>query len=337
VKLASLKGGRDGQLVVVNRTLTRCVPVPQIAATMQAALDRWSLAEPLLRKVAAALESGSHPGSRPFDAHECAAPLPRAYHWADGSAYVNHIELVRKARGAEMPASFWTDPLIYQGGSDDLLGACDDAHFVSEEHGIDLEAEVGVITDDVPMGIAPEHVPPHIVLLVLINDWTLRNLVPGELAKGFGFYQSKPATGFSPVAITPDELGAAWRAGKVHLPLASFINDRPLGQPNAGVDMTFDFHRIVAHAARTRRLGAGTIVGSGTVSNLDRSSGSSCLAERRTLEVLELGTQRTPFLSFGDRVRIEMRDAAGASLFGEINQQVVSFQSHSRRTKDSHG
>ena len=337
MKLASLKSERDGQLVVVNRALTHCVPVPQIAATMQSALDRWSAAEPLLRAVATALESGKHPDARAFDARECAAPLPRAYHWADGSAYVNHIELVRKARGAEMPASFWTDPLMYQGGSDDLLGACDDAPFVSEEHGIDLEAEVGVITDDVPMGLAPEHVSPHILLLVLINDWTLRNLVPAELAKGFGFYQSKPATGFSPVAITPDELGAAWRDGKVHLPLASFVNDRLLGRPNAGVDMTFDFHRIVAHAARTRRLGPGTIVGSGTVSNLDRSSGSSCLAERRTLEVLEFGTQRTPFLSFGDRVRIEMRDAAGASLFGEINQQVVSFQSPARRTKDSHG
>ena len=337
MKLASLKGGRDGQLVVVDRALTRCVPVPQIAPTMQSALDRWSVTEPLLRHVAGVLESGDHSEARAFDARECAAPLPRAYHWADGSAYVNHIELVRKARGAEMPASFWSDPLIYQGGSDDLLGACDDACFVSEEDGIDLEAEVGVITDDVPMGISPEEVAPHIVLLVLINDWTLRNLVPGELAKGFGFYQSKPATGFSPVAITPDELGGAWRDGKVHLPLASFINDRPLGRPNAGVDMTFDFHRIVAHATRTRRLGAGTIVGSGTVSNVDRSAGSACLAERRTLEVIEYGTQRTPFLSFGDRVRIEMRDAAGTSLFGEINQQVVSFHPHPRRSKESHG
>jgi fumarylacetoacetate (FAA) hydrolase len=337
MKLASLKSGRDGQLVVVNRALTHSVAVPRIAATMQAALDRWSACEPQLREVASALESGTQAEARPFKASECAAPLPRAYHWADGSAYVNHIELVRKARGAEMPASFWTDPLIYQGGSDDLLGACDDARFVCAEHGIDLEAEVGVITNEVPMGVAVEAVAPHIVLLVLINDWTLRNLVPGELAKGFGFYQSKPATGFSPVAITPDELGEAWRDGKVHLPLASFINDRPLGRPNAGVDMTFDFHRIIAHAARTRRLGAGTIVGSGTVSNVDRSTGSSCLAELRTLEVLELGTQRTPFLSFGDRVRIEMRDAAGRSLFGEINQQVVSFHPRPPPAKDPHG
>jgi fumarylacetoacetate (FAA) hydrolase len=323
VKLASLKSGRDGQLVVVNRALTRCVAVPDIAPTLQAALDRWNEVEPSLREISTALEAGSRGDARPFDARECAAPLPRAYHWADGSAYVNHIELVRKARGAQMPASFWTDPLIYQGGSDDLLGAHDDARFVSEEHGIDLEAEVGVITDDVPLGVTPQAVEPHIKLVVLINDWTLRNLVPGELAKGFGFYQSKPATGFSPVALTPDELGTAWYHGKVHLPLLSSINDQPFGRPNAGVDMTFDFHRIVAHAARTRRLGAGTLVGSGTVSNLDRSTGSSCLAERRTLEVIEHGAPQTPFLSFGDRVRIEMLDAAGNSLFGEIHQRVV--------------
>lgn len=324
MKLATLRNGqRDGRLVVVNRALTQFAAVPAIAPTLQSALDRWSEVEPLLREVAASLEAGQHAQAQPFNAGDCAAPLPRAYHWADGSAYVNHIELVRKARGAEMPASFWTDPLIYQGGSDDLLGAHDDARFVSEEHGIDLEAEVGIITDDVPMGIAPEHVPPHVKLIVLINDWTLRNLVPNELAKGFGFYQSKPATGFSPVALTPEELGAAWRDGKVHLPLLSFINDQPFGEPNAGVDMTFDFHRIVSHAARTRRLGAGTLVGSGTVSNLDRSTGSSCLAERRTLEVLEHGAARTPFLSFGDRVRIEMRDAAGESLFGSIRQRVV--------------
>jgi fumarylacetoacetate (FAA) hydrolase len=324
MKLATLKNGeRDGRLVVVDRTLTRFAAVPAIARTMQAALDRWSQVEPQLRDVAASLEAGRHSGAEAFNPRHCAAPLPRAYQWADGSAYVNHIELVRKARGAEMPASFWTDPLIYQGGSDELLGACDDARFVSEEHGIDLEAEVGIITNDVPMGTAPEQVASHIKLILLINDWTLRNLVPGELAKGFGFYQSKPATGFSPVAITPDELGPAWREGKVHLPLVSFINDQPFGRPNAGTDMTFDFHRIVAHAARTRRLGAGTLVGSGTVSNLDRSAGSSCLAERRTLEVLEHGAARTPFLSFGDRVRIEMRDAAGVSLFGEIHQQVV--------------
>jgi fumarylacetoacetate (FAA) hydrolase len=324
VKLASRKaGGRDGQLVVVDRALTRFVPVPDIAPTLQSALDQWHEVEPLLRDIAAAVESGKHPDVRPFDPRECAAPLPRAYHWADGSAYVNHIELVRKARGADMPSQFWTDPLIYQGGSDDLLGACDDARFVSEEHGIDLEAEVAVITDDVPIGTAHANVAPRIKLLMLVNDWTLRNLVPGELAKGFGFYQSKPATGFSPVAITPDELGGAWREGKVHLPLVSHINGKRFGSPDAGVDMTFDFHQIVAHAARTRRLGAGTIVGSGTVSNTDRSTGSSCLAELRALEMIEHGAPRTPFLSFGDRVRIEMLDASGASLFGAIEQRVT--------------
>lgn len=324
MKLASRKaGGRDGQLVVVDRTLSHFVAVPDIAPTLQAALDQWSEAEPLLRDIATAVESGKHSDLRPFDPRDCAAPLPRAYHWADGSAYVNHIELVRKARGADMPGQFWTDPLIYQGGSDDLLGACDDVRFVSEEHGIDLEAEVAVITDDVPIGTRAEQVEPHIKLLTLVNDWTLRNLVPAELAKGFGFYQSKPATGFAPVAITPDELGTAWHGGKVHLPLISHINGKRFGSPNAGVDMTFGFHQIVAHAARTRRLGAGTLVGSGTVSNTDRSTGSSCLAELRALEMIEHGAARTPFLSFGDRVRIEMLDARGASLFGAIEQRVT--------------
>ena len=324
MKLASRKaGGRDGQLVVVDRALTRFAAVPDIAPTLQAALDQWSEVEPLLRDIAAAVESGKHSDLRPFDPRDCAAPLPRAHHWADGSAYVNHIELVRKARGAEMPAQFWTDPLIYQGGSDDLLGAHDDARFVSEDQGIDLEAEVAVITDDVPIGTLREQAAPHIKLLTLVNDWTLRNLVPAELAKGFGFYQSKPATGFSPVAITPDELGDAWHDGKVHLPLISHINGKPFGRPNAGVDMTFNFHQIIAHAARTRRLGPGTIVGSGTISNVDRTTGSSCLAEVRALEVIEHGAARTPFLAFGDRVRIEMLDARGTTLFGAIEQRVV--------------
>jgi fumarylacetoacetate (FAA) hydrolase len=330
VKLASRKaGGRDGQLVIVDRALARFVPVPTIAPTLQSALDRWNEVEPLLRDVANALEAGKVADARPFDARECAAPLPRAYHWADASAYVNHVELVRKARGAEMPKSFWEDPLIYQGGSDDLLGAHDDAHFVSEEHGIDLEAEVGVITDDVPMATPADAMAGHIKLLVLINDWTLRNLVPGELAKGFGFYQSKPATGFSPVAVTPDELGTAWCDGKLHLPLVSHINGTLFGRPNAGVDMTFSFHQLLAHAARTRRLGAGTLLGSGTISNLDRTSGSSCLAERRTLEQLEHGAPRTPFLRFGDTVRIEMTDAAGRSIFGAIEQRVAKIGPHS--------
>ena len=324
MKLASLRsGGRDGQLVVVDRALRSFVAVPDIAPTLQAALDRWADVEPRLRAVAAALAAGKQAGAKPFDTRECAAPLPRAYHWADGSAYVNHIELVRKSRGADMPSFYWEELLIYQGGSDDMLGACDDARFITEDHGIDLEAEIGVITDDVPMATPTENIAPHIKLIVLVNDWSLRNLVAGELAKGFGFYQSKPSTGFSPVAVTPDELGEAWHDGKVHLPLVSHINGVLFGRPNAGVDMTFNFHQILAHAARTRRLGAGTIVGSGTVSNIDRSSGSSCLVERRTLELIEHGAARTPFLSFGDRVRIEMLDAAGASIFGAIDQRVV--------------
>jgi len=324
MKLASRKaGGRDGQLVVVDSALTRFVPVPSIAPTLQSALDHWVEAEPSLREVAAALEAGQRADARPFDPKDCAAPLPRAYHWADGSAYVNHVELVRKTRGAELPASFWTDPLMYQGGSDDLLGPCDDARFVGEAHGIDLEAEVAVITDDVPIGVSVEAAAAHIKLVVLVNDWSLRNLIPGELAKGFGFYQSKPATAFSPVAVTPDELGDAWREGKVHLPLVSQINGKPFGHPNAGLDMTFNFPQLIAHAARTRRLGAGAVIGSGTVSNLDRSKGSSCLAEKRTLEQIEHGAPRTPYLKFGDRVRIEMLDASGRSLFGAIDQAVA--------------
>jgi fumarylacetoacetate (FAA) hydrolase len=323
VKLASLRAGRDGRLVVVDRALQRCVAVPEIAATLQDALDDWARAAPALRAVAQALEHGHVDAAQPFDPAACAAPLPRAHQWVDGSAYVNHVELVRKARGADMPPSFWTDPLVYQGGSDDLLGPCEPARFVSEAHGIDLEAEVAIITDDVPMGTTPADAHRHIQLLALVNDWSLRNLIPAELAKGFGFYQSKPATGFSPVAITPDELGADWRDARVHRPLVSHINGALFGQPDAGTDMTFSFADLIAHITKTRRAGAGTVVGSGTVSNYDRSRGSSCLAEVRTLEQIEHGAPRTPFLQFGDRVRIEMFDAAGASLFGAIDQVVT--------------
>lgn len=316
-------GTRDGELAVVSRDLARAIVVPQIAATLQRALDDWSRIAPLLEHVAAELDQGTVRDAFAFDPARCAAPLPRAYHWVDGSAYVNHVELVRKARGAEMPPSFWSDPLIYQGGSDDLLGPCDDVPVPSEEFGIDLEAEVAVITDDVPIGATPEQVHGLIRLVLLVNDWSLRNLIPAELAKGFGFYQSKPATAFSPVAVTPAELGDAWDAGKILLPLVSHINGALFGRPNAGVDMTFDFPRLIAHAARTRRLRAGSIIGSGTVSNRDRSQGSSCLAEKRTLETLEKGKPVTPFLRFGDRVRIEMFDAQGRSIFGAIDQKVV--------------
>lgn len=327
MKLATLRaGGRDGTLVVVDRALAACRAVSDVAATLQEALDRWDEVAPRLAAVAAELEADGSRAGVPFHPNLCRAPLPRAYQWVDGSAYVNHVELVRKARGAELPPSFWTDPLVYQGGSDDLLGATEDVPFVSEEHGIDLEAEVAVITGDVPVGTTSAAAGDYVRLLVLVNDWSLRNLIPGELAKGFGFYQSKPATAFSPVAVTPDELGTAWRDGKVHGPLASRVNGELLGAPDAGVDMTFGFRELIAHVTRTRRLGAGAIVGSGTVSNLDRSRGSSCLAERRTLEQMQFGAPRTPFLHFGDRVRIEMLDAAGRSIFGAIDQQVVPLR-----------
>jgi fumarylacetoacetate (FAA) hydrolase len=324
VKLASLhNGSRDGQLLVVSRDLARAVPVPHVVPTLQAALDDWHRVQPRLEQVALELEQGRAPGGFPFQATQVLAPLPRAHHWVDGSAYVNHVELVRKARGAEMPATFWTDPLVYQGGSDDFLAPTADVPLPSEEHGIDLEAEVAVVTDDVPMGTTADGARAHIRLLMLVNDWSLRNLIPGELAKGFGFYQSKPATAFSPVAVTPDELGDAWDGGKVLLPLMSHVNGELLGHPDAGVDMTFDFPRLIEHVTATRRLGAGAIVGSGTVSNYDRSRGSSCLAERRMLEQIEHGRAITPFLRFGDRVRIEMFDRAGRSIFGAIDQRVV--------------
>src|SRR4051794_32677305 len=297
MKLASLKHGRDGRLVVVSNDLTRASDAFTIVPTLQAALDDWERCAPRLADLAEQVELGSVPSFR-FHEHDCASPLPRAYQWADGSAYVNHVELVRKARGAEMPASFWTDPLVYQGGSDDFIGPTDEARFGSEEWGIDLEAEVAVVTGDVPMGVSAAQVCSRhdVRLLMLVNDWTLRQLTASELAKGFGFYQSKPATAFSPVAVTPDEIGAAWDGGKVLRPLVSHVNGRELGAPEAGLDMTFDFPALIAHCARTRNLGAGTIIGSGTVANADRSRGASCLAEIRMLEIIAHGTATTPFL-----------------------------------------
>ena len=337
MKLATLKaGGRDGTLVVVSRDLTRAAAVPEIAETLQSALDRWPETEPALRIIAERLEGGHEEGAFAFDPAQCAAPLPRAYQWCDGSAYVNHVELVRKARGAEMPPSFWTDPLMYQGGSDRFIGPCDPIEAISEEHGIDLEAEIAVVTDDVPMAVTAEEAGRHVKLLMLVNDVSLRGLIPAELAKGFGFFQSKPASSFSPVAVTPDELGPAWRDNRVHLPLLSRINGQEFGRPDAGTDMTFDFARLIAHAAATRHLGAGTVVGSGTVSNkLDGGPGKpidqggvgySCLAEVRTVETILDGKPTTPFLRFGDRVRIEMMDAHGHSIFGAIDQEVVRYE-----------
>ncbi|MGH6948158.1 MAG: fumarylacetoacetate hydrolase family protein [Kiloniellales bacterium] len=327
MKFASLKsGGRDGLLVVVDKALKRCVAVPQVARSLQAALDDWAKIAPRLAEIAKALERNAVPSTRAFDPAACAAPLPRAYQWADGSAYVNHIELVRKARGAEMPESFWSDPLIYQGGSDSFLGPRDPIVLAEEAWGIDFESEIAVVTDDVAMGSSPAAAAKHIKLLMLANDVSLRTLIPAELAKGFGFFQSKPATAFSPVAITPDELGAAWDGRKVQLPLVTSLNGKRFGAPDAGVDMTFDFPTLLSHAARTRHLAAGSILGSGTISNYDRSKGSSCIAERRMQETLEKGQPETPFLGFGDKVRIEMLDAAGRSPFGAIEQQVVRYR-----------
>jgi fumarylacetoacetate (FAA) hydrolase len=326
MKLASLNLGRDGELIVVSRDLTRGVKVPQIAATLQAALDDWEVKRPLLESVYQRLNDGLIDESFVFDQADCHSPLPRAYHWADGSAYVNHVELVRKARGAEMPESFWHDPLMYQGGADSFIPPHAPIQMADEAWGIDLEAEIAVITDDVPMGATAAQAAEHIQLLMLVNDVSLRNLIPGELAKGFGFYQSKPSSSFSPVAVTPDELGESWKDGKVHRPLVSHINGALFGQPHAGTDMTFNFPILVAHAAKTRPLGAGTIIGSGTVSNYDRSAGSSCLAEKRMLEIIEQGEAKTPFLKFGDRVRIEMFDAAGQSIFGAIDQAVERYE-----------
>ncbi|MDE2149054.1 MAG: fumarylacetoacetate hydrolase family protein [Gammaproteobacteria bacterium] len=339
MKLATLRdGSRDGRLLVVSRDLGRATPAPQAARTLQRALDDWAALAPELESLYAELNDGKIAGTLAFDPRECASPLPRAHQWADGSAYVNHVQLVRRARGAQMPDSFWTDPLMYQGGSDGFLGPTDPIPLADEGWGCDLEAELAVVTDDVPMGVDAHRARDYIRLLMLVNDVSLRNLISGELAKGFGFFQSKPASSFSPVAVTPDELGDAWRDAKVHLPLRSAINGRPLGVPQAGVDMTFDFGRLIAHAARTRRLGAGSIIGSGTVSNRgpdggpgkpigDGGVGYSCLAEVRTVETILHGGPKTPFLRWGDTVRIEMLDADGRSLFGAIEQTVVRPES----------
>ncbi|HEY7761171.1 MAG TPA: fumarylacetoacetate hydrolase family protein [Burkholderiales bacterium] len=326
MKLATLKaGGRDGKLLIVSRDLTRAVAASEVAPNLQAVLDDWHAKAPKLAQLSMLLNTGRAADAFAFDPARCHSPLPRAYQWADGSAYVNHVELVRKARGAEMPPSFWTDPLMYQGGSDSFIGPCDPILAESEEWGIDLEAEVAVVTDDVPMGTKPDAATGTIRLLMLVNDVSLRNLIPGELAKGFGFFQGKPSTAFSPVAVTPDELGEAWDGAKVRLPIVVHLNGAPFGRPHAGEDMTFDFPQLIAHAAKTRRLAAGTIVGSGTISNVDRSRGSACIAEKRTLETLERGKASTPFLRFGDRVRIEMLDGEGKSIFGAIDQEVQRY------------
>jgi fumarylacetoacetate (FAA) hydrolase len=336
MKLATLKDStRDGRLVVVSRDLARCSEVGHIARTLQAALDDWTYVGPRLAAVAEGLENGSQPSTR-FHEHEAASPLPRAYQWADGSAYVNHVELVRRARNAEMPESFWTDPLMYQGGSDAFLGPRDPIVAADEAWGIDMEGEVAVIVDDVPMGASVEEARGAVRLVMLVNDISLRGLIPAELAKGFGFFQSKPASAFSPVAVTPDELGEAWDGGRLRLPLLVGLNGKPFGRANAGIDMTFDFGELVAHAAKTRSLTTGAIIGSGTVSNkLDggpgrpieaSGAGYSCIAELRMIETIEGGAPKTPFMAFGDTVRIEMKDVHGHSIFGAIEQTVEKYK-----------
>ena len=325
MKLASLKdGSRDGQLIVVSRDLSMAHIAHDMAPTLQRALDDWAFIAPQLNDLYQTLNAGKARHAFAFEPAQCAAPLPRAFQWADGSSYVNHVELARKARHAEMPASFWTDPLMYQGGSDDFLGPCDDAYFGSVDWGIDFEAELAVVTDDVPMGTAEGACEPHIKLLMLVNDWSLRNLIPPELAKGFGFYHGKPATAFGPVAVTPDELGGAWTGRKVTLPLLVHWNGRQVGRALAGEDMVFDFAQLIAHVCKTRNARAGSIIGSGTVSNRDSSRGYSCIAEQRALEMIASGSAVTPFMRYGDRVRIEMFDANGASIFGAIDQQVCA-------------
>jgi len=328
MKLATLRDGtRDGQLAVVARNLKSAVLADGIAPTLQRALDDWNFIAPQLEQLYTDLNDERVRHAFEFEPKRCMAPLPRAFQWADGSAYVNHVELVRRARNAEMPDSFWHDPLMYQGGSDDFLGPNDDIALASAEWGIDFEGEVAVITGDVPMQSTPEAAAQQIRLLVLVNDVSLRNLIPAELAKGFGFLQSKPASAFSPVAVTPDELGDAWQDGKVHLPLRATWNGVLVGQPHAGVDMVFSFPQLVAHLAKTRNVRAGSIIGSGTVSNKDASRGYTCIAEKRCLETIADGAPKTPFMQFGDTIKLEMLDANGKSIFGAIDQGVVQHAS----------
>lgn len=323
MKLATLReGGRDGTLVVVDRRLRRALRVPEIAPTLQHALDDWARVEPLLQQAFQRIEQSEQPGCLRYDAGQLAAPLPRAYQFLDGSAYVTHVELVRKARGAEMPARFWTDPLMYQAVSGPFLAPRDAIRLPDPAWGVDFEAELAVITDDVPLGVSVTAAARHIKLLCILNDVSLRNLIADELAKGFGFVHGKPCSALGEVVVTPDELGPAWRGNKLHLPLRTQLNGERFGEPDAGTDMTFDFAQLIAHAAKTRPLCAGTLVGSGTVSNQDPSRGASCIVERRMRETLEHGSPRTPFMKQGDRVRIEVLDAQGQSIFGAIEQSV---------------
>jgi len=326
MKLASLKNSsRDGLPVLVSRDLRKAVDISDISPSLRQALECWQAVEPALRSLSGQLNEGRIPGAFDLEPGQFESPLPRTFQWVDGSVYLNHAELVRKARNAGMPELLYQEPMIYQGASDSFIGPHDPIVVASEQWGLDLEGEVAVITDDVPMGISIEEAGQHIKLIMLVNDVSLRNLMPSELSKGFGFFVSKPSTAFSPVALTPDELGTAWKDGKVHLPLVCHINGSLLGSPHAGVDCHFNFPRLIAHAAQTRELRAGTIIGSGTISNRDASVGSACIQERRMLEKLQTGQMKTPHLRYGDRVRIEMLDDQGCSIFGAIDQQVVPY------------
>lgn len=336
MKLATLNTGRDGTLILVSRDLTQAAPATDIASTLQQAIENWATVAPKLEERYAALNAGTAKDTFALDMSALHSPLPRTYHWADGSAYLNHVKLVRQARNAEMPETFWTDPLMYQGGGDCFLAPTEDIEAVSEEHGIDFEGEIAVITDDVPMAVSPEQAASHIKLVMLVNDVSLRGLIPGELAKGFGFFQAKPASSFSPICVTPDELGDAWKGGRLHRPLTVHLNGEKFGEPDAGPDMIFGFPELIAHAAKTRYLGAGAVIGSGTVSNPDANGGPgkpigdggvgySCLAELRMVETILHGAAKTHFMRFGDRVRIEMFDADGQSIFGAIDQKVTKY------------
>lgn len=328
MKLASLNNQtRDGQLIVVNKSLSQAIVVPEIASSLQEVLDNWAQIKPQLEEISADLNKGKLKTAFPLEPKKLMAPLPRAYQWLDASAYVSHVELVRKSRGVEMPANFWTEPLMYQGASDHLLGCRDPIAFPEISWGIDFEAEIAIMTDDVPMGVTPTQAKDHIQLFMLLNDISLRNLAMEELKKGFGFINAKPATAFSAVAVTADELGDAWDGARLHLPLLSYLNEELFGWPNAGTDMTFGFPELIAHAAKTRHLKTGTIIGSGTVSNACHAKGSSCIVEKRMLEQIQSGSPKTPFMKIGDTIRIEMKDQEGNSIFGDIQQKVENFES----------
>lgn len=324
MKLATYKdGSRDGQLVVVSRDMASAHYATGIAQRMQQVLDDWNYLAPQLQDLSVQLNQGRARHAFPFDPAQCMAPLPRAYQWADGSAFINHVELVRKARNSEVPESFYSDPLMYQGGSDDFIGPRDDVVVPSEDYGIDFEAEIAVVTGDVAMCATPDQALEGIRLVMLVNDVSLRNLIPAELAKGFGFFQSKPATAFSPVAVTLDELGDAWQGGRLHMTLQSSWNGRMVGMCDAGPEMTFHFGQLIAHIAKTRNVRAGSIVGSGTVSNKDWSRGYSCIAEKRCIETIQDGKPTTGFMKFGDTIKIEARGKDGQSVFGTIEQTIV--------------